>query len=365
MAKLIAERVNPAEVGRILVIDLALLGDIVTLEPALRLIRAYFPAAKIDAVANPISGELLKLMPQIERVISWDKRGADRGTAGFFRVARRIREDYDLAIIFHNSIGSALLSFVVGVPWRVGYTSELRGPLLTPPVPLPEQNLHLIDQRLHLLREVGIPGEPDPPHPRLPMDHRKAREWLEERAPVDGAGKPKLLIPLSAGYGTKSWPPENIERFMNLFPEETVCFVLTGVEKDREKLAGIFSYRNPVIDLVGKTSVRELVMAVAGSDLVVSPDTGPMHIAAAVGVPVIALFGPTDPELCGARGERVIILQAEMKCVRCYKKQCNFNPFCMRDALTPELVFRVARKLLAENANLSPVEEARAGVKPN
>ncbi len=363
MTKLL-DSLDPDKLRRILVIDLALLGDIVTLEPALRLIKQHFPHAAIDAVANPISGELLKLMPEVERVIPWDKRGADRGTGGFLRVARRIRQKYELALLFHNSIGSALLAFLVGVPWRVGYASELRGPLLTHPVPLPEENLHLIDQRLRLLKEVGIEGKLDPPYPRLEVDRSRARAWLVERAPVDGAGRPLVLIPLSAGYETKSWPAENIERFMNLFGEGEVCFVLTGVEEDREKLEHIFSYRNPVIDLVGKTSVRELVMAVAGSDLVVSPDTGPMHIAAAVGVPVVALFGPTDPELCGARGREVVILQADLKCVRCYKKQCNFNPFCMRDALTPELVYKVARGMIFRSGQprQGVVGEARAGV---
>ncbi len=338
----------------IVAIELALIGDIVMITPALRRLRNSFPGARLTLVAQPFAWELLHDGGLVDEVMVYDKRGEDSGNSGFFRLARRMRpKDFDAAFIFHRSFGSALAACLARVPVRVGYRHELRDFLLTHPVKERELPEHIIRENLSLLDAVGITGE----------------ESMVEVAANDGRepaflsqfgqrieAKPVVVICPNGGWPTKCWKPQLISHFLDLYGVGEVAFVLVGASGDERFAREVYSVNNEITDLTGKTTIRELVCILKRADVVVAPDTSIVHLAAALGTPVVALFGPTASERCGPQeGSKSSVLYGKVNCLKCYLKKCTKDPFCM-DTITPEEVKAEVGRYLALRAFPAPKE---------
>ncbi len=334
--------------SNILALDFSLIGDLVMLSPALRRLREAYPAAKITLVGQPVAWELFRAGNLVDDVVVWDKRGEERGFGGLLRLARHLRrKNYDAAFIFHRSFGSALVAFLARIPVRVGYRHELRDFLLTHRVKQPELPGHLTRENLHLLDEVGIHGEETPVE--VDVDSAFERSYLNRmKQRLEVNGRPIVVVCPLGGWPTKSWKPHLVNGLLDLFDVHVATFVIVGAPGEEQHSSEIYSVNNEVVNLVGRTTLREMVYLVRKADVVVSPDTSVVHLAAAVGTPVVALFGPTAAERCGPDpGAKASVIYGNVNCLKCYLKRCNKEPFCM-DTITPDEVKAEVDRYLAQ-----------------
>ncbi len=309
-------------------------------------IRAAFPQAEIVIVANPAVAELFRHHPYCDRVLVFDKKGTHRGLPGLLRFASELRrEAFDLAILLQNAIEAALLAALAGIPRRAGYRTDGRRLLLTDGVPVgaEERCLHHTDYYLRMLRNLGVEGGDG----RLRLECTGDElTWARQ---VLGPGSCLAVNPGAAYGSAKRWFPERFAAVADtLAQEHGLKVVLTGGPGEGEIGRDIAAaMRSPVLNLIGRTSVRQLMAVLSLCRLVVTNDSGPMHVAAAFGVPIVAVFGPTDHTTTSPLGGDVRIVRREIDCAPCLLRQCPTDHRCM-EAVTVDDVLSAARDLLAE-----------------
>jgi heptosyltransferase-2 len=323
---------------KILVIDLAYIGDLLMATPAISEIKKNCPGASIAVLCSPLSSEVLKRNPDIDEIIEYHKESA--GLGGMLRMAARLRErKFNAAFVFHRAFGSAVLAFLAGIPKRYGFSTECRKMFLTDPVRL-DKTKHRADNDLAVASAAGFnvnAGAPlvfitDPADADYPL-----------KALGDEAIKRRyVVINPNASWETKKWPRE---RFKALVKRITGDFGLVpvgiGSKTERDFVDEVLDGAG--INLAGQTSLSRLGVLCRDAVAVITNDSGPMHIAAAVGADIIALFGPTSPERCGPRSGRAVVLRDEsLDCMACYKKSCDIGLKCM-DAIDIESVINVLR----------------------
>ncbi|MFA5517438.1 MAG: lipopolysaccharide heptosyltransferase II [Desulfuromonadales bacterium] len=331
-------------IERILLRSVNWIGDAVMTTPAMGALRAAFPRAEILVAANPPVAELFDAHPYCDRVLVYDRKKRHAGVSGVLRFAGELRrERIDVAILLQNAVEAALLVSLAGIPRRAGYRTDGRGLLLTHGVPVGdgERRLHHTEYYLRMLEQLGIHGG----------DHRlrlhctdQERAWAREKL---GPGA-WLAINPGAAYGSaKRWIPERFAEVADRLADEFGLKVLltggpgeTEIGRDIEK-----AMRQRPLNLIGHTNVRQLMALLAGCRLMVTNDSGPMHVAAAFGVPIVAVFGPTDHTTTSPLGDACRIVRADVGCAPCLLRQCPTDHRCM-EAVTAEAVLRQARELL-------------------
>ena len=325
-------------ISRVLAIDLSMIGDLVMLSPALRTLRETYEEAYLALLAQPFAKELYR-GGLVDEVIPYDKKGKDKGIRGLLRIAKEVRKRrFDAAFIFHKSFGSALIAYLAKIKIRVGYATEMRSRLLTHKVELPTLPTHIVYENLNLLQSVGIQSKSEKLeiHPDFTREESFLR-WAIPQLKSNG-DKPIIAVCPHGGWETKNWSSAYINRFLDLFPVNSAIFVLVGSPGEEKYAERIYSVTNNLINLVGKTTIRELCYVLKLADVLVSPDTSAVHIAQALGTPVVALFGPTPPERCGPISTSLsTVISGNVNCLKCYLKKCSRQPFCM-DTILPEKV---------------------------
>jgi heptosyltransferase-2 len=285
---------------RILIVQTAFLGDVVLTLPLVEAVRQRFLRARVEILAVPAHVPLLQDQPGVDAVIAYDKRGTQRGVRGFIGMVRRVRaRNYDLVLSPHRSLRSALLLTCSGIPQRIGFARWLTRWAYTATVPRPTTG-HEVQRNLQLLAGLGLCSVPATGRLMLhvaPAARRQARAYfarcgVEEKEAVIG------LIPGSQ-WGTKRWPADHFAGLIErLAGTPQTHFALFGSPQDRpiaETITAVCGV--PVLDLIGRTALQELPAYLERCTVVVSNDTGPMHIAAALGKPVLVLYGPTTAAL--------------------------------------------------------------------
>ncbi len=294
--------------SRILVVRSGAIGDVVNALVFATAVKAAAPAVHLGWVVHSLSEPLVRDHPSVDRVHVW-RRGA--GIGGFWKLVQEARaERYDLAVDLQRIAKSALLARFSGAPRVLGFdrarTKEASW-LWTNErlVPRPEP-AHMVEWYLDFARHLGI----EDPRPRHVFPRDDAAEAFAD-ALVRELGERPILVNLGATKPANRWPPERFGELASRLAQEfelPVCLTGGDADRDAERIAIETAGRAPhVKSLIGKTSLRELAALCARARLVVACDTGPMHIAAACGAPVIALFGPADPRRTGpwdAKGEK-------------------------------------------------------------
>ena len=309
--------------------------------PAIRALRKRYPQAFIACAVPPRCRELLAGNPHLDEIVEIDERGAERGLLGFWRVVRRIRSyRFDACYLFHRSLTRTLWAFLAGIPHRVGYATWKRRALLTTAVPMPPKDtvpktVYFLD----LLKADGIVRDGTAYDLAVSeSDRAYARQLL--RAAGCQADRPTIAIHAGANWLLKRWPPASFARLGDLLAEQYGAqVVLVGSADDRPMAEGIARRMDhPPVILSGQTTLSQLGALFMHVDAVISNDSGPLHIAAAVGARVVGLFGPTSPELTGPPGgANVQVLVGSIGCpVPCYRLWCPIN-LCLRQ-ITPERV---------------------------
>ncbi|HEY7984717.1 MAG TPA: lipopolysaccharide heptosyltransferase II [Ktedonobacterales bacterium] len=353
-------------VRRILVIRMDLIGDVVLSLPAVRALRQAYPDAAIDFLAQPSSAAILAGQPDIAHVLTYDA-GIWRNPAAILRRAnrqaaraifRRLRQPrYDLCVSISGDWAS-ILAWLSGARRRVGYAREAYRGMLTDPVPGGRYAIrrHEVEYVRELARAAGGREAENtlPELTVLPAAVATVATLLAE-ADLDEPRGPLVALHAGARNGlAKRWPTALwAELAARLARDLGARVALVGAPGDGE-IAGEIAHAAGagVVDLTGRTSLPELAALLARCDLLVSGDSGPLHIACAVGTPVAGLYGPTDPAISGPLGQRAVVLRQALWCAPCYDASavadCRFgNPVCMK-TLPPAAVLAAARRLLAE-----------------
>lgn len=322
------------------------LGDAVMALPAIADVRRQFPLARLVVAAKPSVAPLFGMVPGIDAVVSSHDRRPD--LHGPARLAATT------GILLPNSFGSAWRLKKAGVAERWGYAHEFRSPLLTRAVRRPRASMHQGRYYQHLVAQLGITNGPLEPAIEVPG---AARGQVRERllaAGWDGA-QPLVTLAPGAAYGTaKRWLPRHFARVItSLARAHHARAVLVGSAADAETIRLIS--REPElgaaapIDLVGKTSLQELAAVIALSAACVSNDSGAMHLAGAIGTPVVALFGPTretETAPLTRAGGRAHVLLNPVWCRPCMLRECPIDHRCMR-GLDPARVLETVAGVLA------------------
>jgi heptosyltransferase-2 len=307
-------------------------------------VRKSFPDSEIAVVASPAVAELLSPHPLCDRVIVFDKKGLHRGMLGLFSFSKQLREErFDLAILFQNAVEAAMMAFLAKIPQRMGYRTDGRSALLTRGVPLGVANrlLHHTDYYLSMLEYYGIRGG----RARLRLECTpRERVWARQML---SAHRLWIGINPGAAYGSaKRWFPDRFAAVANTLARDLDAGILitggpgeTDIARDIET-----SVQGSCLNLAGTTTVRQMMAVISQCGLFVTNDSGPMHVAAAFGIPIVALFGPTNPSTTSPLSDTVRIVRKTMACTPCLKRHCPTDHACM-ESITVEDVVEAARSL--------------------
>jgi len=327
------------------------LGDAVMTTPALAAVREGFPDARIVLLARPLVAELFGHHPDVDEVIVYERPGRHDGVIGRLRLAGELRRcRFDGALLLQNAFDAALIAFLGRIPERAGYPTDGRWILLTLPVPLTPGILerHEVEYYLCLLDGLGIP-RPVPASLKLAVAEEE-RAAMSARLASLGIeqGAPFVAVNPGATYGSaKRWYPDRFAAVADVLSGEWGAGVVIVGSTAEARLAGEIeaAMRRPPVNLAGKTTVRELMALLSLSSFLVTNDSGPMHIGAALGVPLVAIFGPTDWRRTSPWTSLAKVVRVEIDCSPCKLRVCDRGHECML-GVTPEMVVDAARQLL-------------------
>lgn len=332
------------------------LGDAVMCEPALRGLRTLFPSAEITLLAKPLVAELFTAYCGLDRVLVYEDKGAHGGLSGKWTLAKLLRQQqFDLAVLFQNAFEAAFLAWLAGIPRRYGYATDGRTFFLTHPVVAPDRSLltHQVAYYWNLLKPLGVTGEP--PGPALVVLSEEERA-LDTRMAAAGITTSDFVVGINPGStygGAKRWLPERfaevaqrLSRRLQAERGQHVAVMILGA-KGEESLGRDIAVRVgvPSAVLSGATTIRELMAATKRCGLLLTNDTGPMHIATAFGVPVVAVFGPTDWRTTAPYGQERGIVRAPVDCAPCLLRECPIDHRCMARVSVDQVYETALRQL--------------------
>ena len=326
-------------------------GDNIFNLPAVHLLRETFPEARLAVLVRRGLGPLWEIVPEIDEVITYDLNGGWRDLKRKWDLVRTLRmRRFDLAVVFPRSFESALWMWLAGIPERWGYAEEGRSLLLTRAVSSPRRyrNTPRIDYYYHLIDNA----ESDKPAPPAvlklsPELIAQAGKQLRSLAKYD---RKQLLIgfhPRSSYGPAKCWPGRKFSRLAELLVKKQGAMILLfGSENERDILQEIADQAGGgVVNLAGRTDLKESAALISLCRVFVANDSGPLHLAAALEVPVIGLYGSTDPRATGPRGKKVRVIYKDVDCSPCLLRECPTDFKCM-EAITPEEVMGEVEVLL-------------------
>ena len=328
------------------------IGDVVMTLPAITAVREAYPEARISILVKPWVADLLRISPDVDEVMVYERPGVHEGLGGLFRLVRELKtQKFDMAILLQNAIEAAVIAWLARIPVRAGYNTDGRGIFLTHSVIRSKEILrvHQVEYYLGMLKALG-----------LEAGRKDARLLIseEEKALSDrilkqrGIAETSLLIGLAPGatYGpAKRWYPERFanvaDRLIERFSASVLLFGSPGDHDIAQKVQE--SARSSLINLTGETTLREAISLIARCRLFVTNDSGLMHVAGALGVPTVAIFGSTNPLTTSPVGRKSVVITKNAPCSPCLKEICPTDFSCM-DLITTDEVYLTAETMLKE-----------------
>jgi lipopolysaccharide heptosyltransferase II len=310
------------------------LGDAVMALPAIADVRREWPRAEISVAAKPAIAPLFHLVAGVNGVVDVEHLGAG----------------FDTALLLPNSFRSALLVTRARVPERWGYRTEWRAPLLTRAIE-PVRGLHQAEYYQRLVYALGIDNGAIDPRLAVPQSARDAGARALAEAGWDGVAPLVALAPGAAYGGAKRWPPERFAELADALASDGVQSVIIGTAADaatERDLIHVLRSRGRtagIVSVVGKTDIPTLAGVLVTCRTLVTNDSGVMHLAAAVGIPVTAVFGPTDEHATRPLGDGHAVIAHHVWCRPCLLRECPIDHRCMRGIAAAE-VAAAARRIL-------------------
>ncbi len=334
---------------RILIVEVNWLGDVLFSTAAIKAIKEKYPNSFLACMVVKRCSEILENNPSIDEVIVFDEKNSHRSFLSKVKFIVFLRKkNFDTVFLFHRSFTRALICYLAGIKRSVGYYRKKVRFLITDKVDPPTNDLHRAEYYINLINKVGIEAK-----------HKKCEFFVDSKAMsmiADLLVKAKIergtnyiVINPGGNWDLKRWPAENYVQLADRIMQELKYkIIISGAKKDIDLAQTINSkLKNKALILVGKTNLNELGALLKGANVVVSADSGPMHLANALGTSVVAIFGPTSPQITGPYNINVehIILQKDVGClVPCYEVNCTDNK-CMK-AITADEVFEAVKKIL-------------------
>jgi heptosyltransferase-2 len=304
------------------------LGDVVLSLPAVRDLRRAFPAARLSVLARPSVSPLFEAVPEVDEVLT--ANGARAEIA-----AQRSR--FDLVILLTNSIGTAIAAAAAGVPERWGYSTQGRGLLLTRAAPVPPlvRGRSQVHYYRSMLAAMGLPTSE-----ALDTSITPPEAWKEAGRALVGPGRFFGVAPGAAKGTAKQWPPDRFAAAADRIASELDArAVLLGSPADSSAaLAVEKAMKSPAANLCGKTDLRTFIGLVASLDGLIANDSGAMHLGAALGVPTVGVFGPTNPDETRPVGGRAAYLRGVAECSPCKHVTCPIDHRCMTSVAPSSVV---------------------------
>ncbi len=322
------------------------IGDLVMATPVLADLRKAFPNASITAMCKKPSSELLERDTSIDELFSFTRPSNTfvSRRQDLRNIIGKIEEGkYDTGILLTHSFSSAWWFWQGQVKRRIGYSDHFRRLLLTDPLAFSKEKEHEVISYKRVLSPLGILLSDTAPKLFVdPEEVKKSKTLLYQRGYVEG----KKLVGINPGaiYGAaKCWPPERFRALaMRLLLKRDVYIVFFGDMSHAELIKKITrGLPERAIDLAGITNLRELAAIIKDCNVLVTNDSGPMHIGAALDVPLVALFGSTDAELTGPYGKQESVIHKHVKCSPCFQRVCPIDFPCMKEIDVDEVVQRV------------------------
>ncbi len=330
-------------------------GDAILALPALRAVRKRYSDADIAIVARPYVADIYRDQEICNQLIAYDPKSAHAGFSGRERLAVELREQkFDVALLLQNAFDAAWLAWRAKIPERIGYARDGRSFLLTKAVPLPRSGeipAHEQFYYLELLRRAGwmdTVADESFISLRVPEEKRRSADEFLRKSGVR-QGVMRIAIGAGASYGSaKCWPPSRFAEVANRWQSKADAdVILFGTPAEASVSTAISAeMRRPPIDLTGKTAIADLPALLSQCHLFIGNDSGAMHVAGAVGLPVVAVFGPTDPFGTAPVTPRCSIVQQKPYCSPCFLRRCPTDHRCMT-AVTADMVEAAAAPWLS------------------
>jgi heptosyltransferase I len=364
--------------GKILLIKLSAVGDVIHTIPVLNKLRRRYSAARLDWLVTPAIGELLQDHPAISNVIAFAREDWSRPWRLAQLASALRRTGYDLVIDMHGQFRTAIFALATGAPARIGFDRPRAGVWEASPrafpesarkhawqgaregswlaythhIPVPTLDLHAVDRYLNVGPLLGLDdGAADFSFPIPP----EATARIDVLMDYYGAAGKKLAV-LAPGtiWETKAWRSDGFGEVARYFLQKGFAVTLIGSRRERAVCTEVAKLAPGTVNLAGETTLSELAALIRRSTISVTNDSGPMHLAVAVDRPVVSIFGPTDALWIGPYGRGDAVLQAQLSCSPCYLRalsRCRHGHACMQEVSARAVIERVESVLRKQGGN--------------
>lgn len=346
--------------SRILLIKPSSFGDIIHGLPVLAAFKTHWPDAQIDWAVKREWAGLLAQHPMLRRVVIFP------GTAWEALRSRRTlrRADYDMVLDLQGLLRSGLYAAMTGCPLRIGFhdSREASSWFYTRKIRVSAEAVHAVDRGLDLVRQIGVKTGPTPAFP-VP-DGKTQQRWVDDlwRRHHVRDGEAICIIHPSARWPNKRWPGRHFAQLADgLIAQERMRIMIVASGNEASQVGAMSRHMSqPVINLAGQTDLLQLAALLRRANLLVTNDSGPMHLAAAVGTPVVAIFGPTDPARVGPYGDGHAVLRKDVDCSRCTRRSCVRDGLCMNSVGVEEArdAVRAVLSIARDSASSSGVGQS-------
>lgn len=335
---------------RILILRTDRLGDVVLSTPVIKSLRKNYPDCYIAFLCRPYTHQALEGNPYLDKVIVYDKYGKHKSWFATLRFSLALRkEKFDLAIVLHPTNRAHLLTFFAGIPQRVGWNRKL-GFLLTNKLEhkKDEGKKHELEYNFDLLKYTGISSKDREIYvPLRPEAEARIKKILNAKGLKEKDNL--VVIHPSASCPSKRWPQANFLELISLLKKNEGVKIALITSKDQVEFGEMISKKHKLMDLRGQLSISETASLLAKASLFISCDSGPVHIACGLGVPVISIFGRSQPGLSprrwGPAGKNSYFLHRNLGCTPCLAHNCLKKIQCLA-AIKPQEVYSLAKKVL-------------------
>jgi len=331
---------------KILIIKMTAVGDVVLSTAAFKAIREKFPNAQICCLTSPQASAIVESCGQINEVIVFDP--SSKNLKDIWRKGKKLRRyHFDKVVDLQNNRVSHLLSFLAMPKESYGYDNGKFSFLLSMKIKNNIRNIPPVEHQFRILKMLGIAYDPDlrlELHPSV-KDEAYAQELLDSEWLSDGQVFVGLNVSASKEWPTKNWPLEHMAKLCDILGHKNIRVILTGEDKDKALVRKLIAkaHAKPA-SFVGKTTILQLAALIKRCKAYISPDSAPLHLAAGMRVPIIALFGPTDARRHMPPADKCDILHKPMNCSPCYSGVCRIKTHACMNGISPE---EVARKVMA------------------
>lgn len=341
-------RIDPSHLDKILLLRLRRMGDVIMTTPAVSALKEFYPQASLAYVIEEPFRRLVEGHPAIDQVISIPP---GQKLPSFLRLLRKIRkEKYDVVIDFHGGPRASLIAFLSGAKLRIGYQLKYKGFIYDIRLPRSPKTgyLHSVENHINLVRAAGarIPSIPSLTLPPSREEDSEKVKTIWSKHQLDGARV--VVLHIGAGNAFRDWGAEKLTSLSRRLAETPgVKVILIGSKEDKTRAEEIqLQSHVPLISMVGQLGLIELKEVLLRAVLFVGPDSGPMHVAAAAGTPIVAFFGPTLPAHFSPWKAKAILIEKELSCRPCKQRRCLSEDFrCLR-MISAEEVFEACLSVL-------------------